>query len=88
MLDGAPKTPWRLRDYDPSPQLQPFAKRARHESPSARQAQPNLAPLDASLDTAAALAPPGDGGMPDQEMTSADLMNFEQDGADNDYDDE
>lgn len=88
MLDGAPKTPWRLRDYDPSPQLQPAAKRARHEGPFAQQAQPNLAALDASLDTAAAaaLVPPGDEEMPVQEMPPAGPMGFEQ--GDDDYDDE
>ena len=90
MLDGAPKTPWRLRDYDPSPQLQPAAKRARHESPFAQQAQPDLAALDASLDPAAAagLVSPGDGEMPVQEMPPAEPMAFEQGGADDDYDDE
>ena len=35
MLDGAPKTPWRLRDYDPSPQLQPAPKRARRAGAAA-----------------------------------------------------
>ena len=90
MLDGAPKTPWRLRDYDPSPQLQPVAKWARHEGPFAQQAQPNLAALDASLDTAAAaaLVPPGDEEMPVQEMPPAGPAGFEQGGADDDYDDE
>ena len=37
MLDGAPKTPWRLRDYDPSPQLQPAPKRARRAGAAAPQ---------------------------------------------------
>ena len=44
MLDGAPKTPWRLRDYDPSPQLQPAPKRARYTGTAAPQPPLTQAP--------------------------------------------
>ena len=88
MLDGAPKTPWRLRDYDPSPQLQPAAKRARHEGPFAQQVQPNLAARAASLDPAATAALVSPGEMAVHDMLPAEPMAFEQGGADDDYDDE
>ena len=60
MLDGAPKTPWRLRDYDPSPQLQPAPKRARRAGAAAPQPPLAQAPDHASsrqgLEAAAAVA--------------------------------
>ena len=37
MLDGAPKTPWRLRDYDSSPELLQRPKRQRYSLPSSLQ---------------------------------------------------
>ncbi len=37
MLDGAPKTPWRLKDYDPSPELLQRPKRPRYSMSSSLQ---------------------------------------------------
>jgi len=50
MLDGAPKTPWRLRDYDDSPQLLQPPKRQRYSVPSSMQPPAQVCILGVSCD--------------------------------------
>ena len=92
MLDGAPKTPWRLRDYDPSPELLQRPKRQRHTVPSSLQpqaAEPEAANAEADreADGAAKLAP----AQTDGPEPAVELAQPEQDadmGLGDDYDDD
>lgn len=100
MLDGAPKTPWRLRDYDPSPQMQPAPKRARHSAaaPSGLQPaaqEPPLAAFEPSpgpgASAAAAPVPAGDEQMnavPESMQVDQDYGGDYRDDHGNDDDDE
>ena len=89
MLDGAPKTPWRLKDYDPSPELLQRPKRPRYSMPSSLQPPaPEVAPAEADreADGPAELAPVHDDGA----EHAGEHAQPEQDahgGHDNDYDD-
>ncbi len=90
MLDGAPKTPWRLKDYDPSPELLQRPKRPRYSMPSSLQPPaPEVAPAEADgeADGAAELAPAQN----DEAEPAAEHAQPEQDadaGHDNDYNDD
>lgn len=92
MLDGAPKTPWRLRDYNPSPELLQRPKRPRKSVPSGLL--PPKSEIDLAADAAGQEAGKSATVAPDDDIRaepSAEATQHEQDddgGHVGDYDDD
>ena len=89
MLDGAPRTPWRLRDYDPSPELLQRPKRPRYSLPSSLQPpaqEPRLAAQQQAAESAEVATPQDDGPEPAAESKQAEQAIGKYDGVDDDSD--